>query len=94
MAFAFMSVLGEFPARLAIIDGEIVASNAAGIPDFWPLFLGSAKLTELHVWECLRALLSRFGYPTVLASESFNDDQALLGVAEKHGLEGVVRKAL
>jgi ATP-dependent DNA ligase len=42
----------------------------------------------------LRALLSRFGYPTVLASESFNDDQALLGVAEKHGLEGVVRKAL
>jgi bifunctional non-homologous end joining protein LigD len=31
------SVLGELPTRSAIIDGEIVASDAAGMPDFWPL---------------------------------------------------------
>jgi hypothetical protein len=27
-----------------------VASDAAGMPDFWPLFLRSAKPAELHVW--------------------------------------------
>ena len=37
-----VSVLGELPTRSAIIDGEIVASDAAGMPDFWPLFLRSA----------------------------------------------------
>ena len=36
--------------------------------------------------------MSRFGCPAVLASEIFNDGQALLQVAEKHGLEGVVSK--
>jgi bifunctional non-homologous end joining protein LigD len=40
----------------------------------------------------LQGLLSRFGCPAVLASESFNDGLALLQVAEKHGLEGVVSK--
>src|SRR5215468_2783818 len=34
-----VSVLREIPARSAIIDGEIVASNAGGMPDF----LRSAK---------------------------------------------------
>jgi len=108
-----VSVLGELPTRSAIIDGEIVASDAAGMPHFWPLFLRSAKPAELHVWAFdllaldgkdlrklplerrqarLQALLRRFACPTVLASESINDGQALLGVAEKHGLEGVVSK--
>jgi bifunctional non-homologous end joining protein LigD len=107
------SVFGELPTRSAIIDGEIVASDAAGMPDFWPLFLHSAKPAELHVWAFdllaldgkdlrklplerrqarLQTLLKRFACPTVLASESFNDGQALLQVAEKHGLEGVVSK--
>jgi bifunctional non-homologous end joining protein LigD len=108
-----VSVLGELPTRSAIIDGEIVASDPRGVPDFWPLFLRSAKPTELHVWAFdllaldgkdlrkwslerrqarLQALLSRFACPMVLASECFADGQALLRVAEKHGLEGVVSK--
>jgi len=29
-----VSVLGDLPTRSAIIDGEIVASDAAGMPDF------------------------------------------------------------
>jgi bifunctional non-homologous end joining protein LigD len=40
----------------------------------------------------LQAIVSRFECPVVLASESFADGQALLSVAEKHGLEGVVSK--
>jgi hypothetical protein len=45
-----VSVLGELPTRSAIIDGEIVASDVASMPDFWPQFLRSAKPAELHVW--------------------------------------------
>ena len=45
-----VEVLGELPTRSAIIDGEIVASDVVGMPDFWPLFLRSAKPAELHVW--------------------------------------------
>src|SRR5690349_3377051 len=43
-------VLRELPAKSAIIDGEIVASDAAGMPNFWPLFLRSAKPAQLHIW--------------------------------------------
>jgi bifunctional non-homologous end joining protein LigD len=108
-----VSALGELPTRSAIIDGEIVASDAAGMPDFWPLFLRSATPAELHVWAFdllaldgkdlrklalearqrrLRALVRRFDCPVLLHSEAFDDGQALLRVAEKHGLEGVVSK--
>jgi bifunctional non-homologous end joining protein LigD len=108
-----VSALGELPTRSAIIDGEIVASDAAGMPDFWPLFLRSAKPTDLHVWAFdllaldgkdlrklplearqrrLRALVRRFDCPVLLHSEAFDDGKALLRVAEKHGLEGVVSK--
>jgi bifunctional non-homologous end joining protein LigD len=108
-----VSVLGELPTRSAIIDGEIVTSNAAGMPDFWKLFSHSPNPAELQVWAFdllaldgndlrklplerrqarLRTLLSWFGCRAVLASESFNDGLALLRVAEKHGLEGVVSK--
>jgi bifunctional non-homologous end joining protein LigD len=90
-----------------------LASDAAGMPNFWKLFLRSAKPAELHVWAFdllalnskdlrrwslearqgrLQGLVSRFGCPGVLASESFADGEALLRVAEKHGLEGVVSK--
>src|SRR5262245_37643393 len=68
-----VSVLRELPAKSVILDGEIVASDAAGMPDFWRLFL-------------------RFESPVLLHSEAFNDGEALLRVAEKHGLEGVVSK--
>ena len=40
----------------------------------------------------LQALVSRFDSPVLLHSEAFNDGEALLGVTEKHGLEGVVSK--
>ena len=40
----------------------------------------------------LDALLIRFDCPAVLMSKSFNDGQALLRIAEKHKLEGVVSK--
>jgi hypothetical protein len=42
----------------------------------------------------LQALVSRFACPVLLHSEAFDDGQALLRVAEKHGLEGVVSKRL
>jgi bifunctional non-homologous end joining protein LigD len=45
-----VGVLRELPVKSAILDGEIVASDAAGMPDFWRLFLRSAKPAELHVW--------------------------------------------
>jgi bifunctional non-homologous end joining protein LigD len=45
-----VGVLRELPAKSAILDGEIVASDAAGMPDFWRLFLRSARPAELHVW--------------------------------------------
>jgi ATP-dependent DNA ligase len=45
-----VEVLRELPVKSAILDGEIVASDAAGMPDFWRLFLRSAKPAELHVW--------------------------------------------
>jgi bifunctional non-homologous end joining protein LigD len=38
----------------------------------------------------LQALVSRFDCPVL--SEAFNEGEALLRVAEKHGLEGVVSK--
>jgi bifunctional non-homologous end joining protein LigD len=44
-----VDMLRELPAKSAIIDGEIIASDAAGIPDFWRLFLRSEKPAELHV---------------------------------------------
>jgi bifunctional non-homologous end joining protein LigD len=43
-------VIRELPARSAIIDGEIVANDAAGMPDFWRLFLRSARPAQLHIW--------------------------------------------
>jgi ATP-dependent DNA ligase len=40
----------------------------------------------------LQTLVSRFDSPVLLHSEAFDDGEALLRVAEKHGLEGVVSK--
>ena len=36
--------------------------------------------------------MGRFDSPVLLHSEAFDDGEALLRVAEKHGLEGVVSK--
>jgi hypothetical protein len=54
-----VSVRGELPTRSAIIDGEIVASDTSGVPDFWPQFLRSAKPTELHVVRAADGARSR-----------------------------------
>jgi bifunctional non-homologous end joining protein LigD len=40
----------------------------------------------------LQTLVSRFDNSALLHSEAFEDGEALLRVAEKHGLEGVVSK--
>jgi bifunctional non-homologous end joining protein LigD len=101
-------VLRELPAKSANLDGEIVASDAAGMPDFWRLFLRSSQPAALRVWAFDILALNgkdlrkwslearqgrlRYGCPAVLASESFADGQALLRVTEKHGLESVVSK--
>jgi bifunctional non-homologous end joining protein LigD len=45
-----VGVLRELPVKSAILDGEIVASDVAGMPDFWRLFLRSANPAEIHIW--------------------------------------------
>lgn len=45
-----VEVLRQLPVKSAILDGEIVASDVAGMPDFWRPFLRSANPAELHVW--------------------------------------------
>jgi bifunctional non-homologous end joining protein LigD len=45
-----VEVVRKLPARSAIIDGEIVACDVRGMPDFWRLFLRSENPAELHVW--------------------------------------------
>ena len=104
-------LLRDLPAKTAILDGEIVASSAAGVPDFAKLHGRAAD--SLHLWcfdllaingrdwrpnglekrqERLDALLTRFDCPAVLMSKSFDDGAALLRIAEKHKLEGIVSK--
>ena len=104
-------LLRGLPAKIAILDGEIVASSAAGVPDFAKLHRRAAD--SLHLWcfdllelngkdrraqplvkrqERLDTLLVRFDCPAVLMSKSFDDGQALLRIAEKHRLEGIVSK--
>jgi ATP-dependent DNA ligase len=46
MADAFRGL----PAKSAIIDGELVASDAAGMPDFWRLFLRSPEPAQPRIW--------------------------------------------
>ena len=105
--------LRELPAKSAILDGELVASNAAGVPDFRELHSRSAESEAMHLWAFdvlvlngrdlreqplvkrqvrLQTLLERFYCPAVLQSKTFMDGQALLRVAEKHRLEGIVSK--
>jgi bifunctional non-homologous end joining protein LigD len=43
-------LLRELPARTAVLDGEIVANDRAGAPDFRKLHRRSAEPGELHLW--------------------------------------------
>jgi bifunctional non-homologous end joining protein LigD len=49
--FATIAILlRDLPAKTAVLDGEIVANNRAGAPDFRKLHRRSAEATELHLW--------------------------------------------
>jgi len=106
-------LLHELPAKAAVLDGEVVASDADGRPNFARLHVRWTRPNTIHLWAfdllalngrdlCpqplvkrqarLQALLGRFGCPAVSLSEPFEDGLALLRVAEKRGLEGVVSK--
>jgi len=43
-------LLCYFPRSEPLVDGEIVASNVRGVPDFWRLFRKSPERAEIHVW--------------------------------------------
>jgi bifunctional non-homologous end joining protein LigD len=106
-------VLRDLLAKTAILDGELVASNDAGVPDFAGLHRRTTAPGMLHMWAFdllslngrdwrpyalekrqarLDMLLARFDCPAVLMSKSFDAGAALLRIAEKHKLEGVVSK--
>jgi bifunctional non-homologous end joining protein LigD len=49
--FRQMAIAMEsFPAKSAILDGELVANNAKGVPDFHSLRLCRAQPHELLMW--------------------------------------------
>jgi bifunctional non-homologous end joining protein LigD len=102
---------GHFKA--AVLDGEVVASDADGRPNFARLHVRWTRPGSIHLWAfdllafngrdlrpqplvkrqaCLQGLLQRLGCPAISLSEPFEDGLALLRVAEKRGLEGVVSK--
>jgi bifunctional non-homologous end joining protein LigD len=106
-------MLAELPARSAILDGELVASDAAGRPDFGALHRRRVAGSDMMLWlfdllmlngrdlreqplhkrqARLHGLVHDLDCPAVLASESFDDGEALMRSAEKYGLEGVVSK--
>jgi bifunctional non-homologous end joining protein LigD len=115
--FAWIAqLLRELPAKAAVLDGEVVASDADGRPNFARLYLsrwGRPGPAAIHLWAfdllalngrdlrplplvkrqaSLQALLERFGCPAVSLSEPFDEGQAVLRVAERRGLEGIVSK--
>ena len=105
--------LHELPAKAAVLDGEVVASDADGHSNFARLHGRRTKPGAIHLWAFdllafngrdlrlqplvkrqtrLQGLLERFGCPANSLSEPFEDGLALLRVAERRGLEGVVSK--
>jgi bifunctional non-homologous end joining protein LigD len=103
----------ELPAKVAVLDGEVVASDADGSPNFARLHVRWTRPGAIRLWAFdllvlngrdlrlhplvkrqarLQALLERFGCPSVSVSQPFEDGLALLCVAEKRGIEGVVSK--
>jgi bifunctional non-homologous end joining protein LigD len=42
--------LSTVPARFCIVDGEVVASNTRGLPDFHALHFRDAAENDLCVW--------------------------------------------
>jgi ATP-dependent DNA ligase len=86
-------------ARLRLADAVIsVTTEGSTDVDVWAFDLLAMNSKDLRKWSLearqarLQALVSRFDCPVLLHSEAFDDGEALLRVAEKHGLEGVVSK--
>jgi bifunctional non-homologous end joining protein LigD len=98
------------PARSAVIDGELVACDSDGKPDFYALMRRDG---DVCVWgfdllafngrdlrtrplamrkQKLRDLLIATDDHTLRFSESFEDPEKLLAVADRIGLEGIVSK--
>ena len=51
MRFADIAyVLHDLPARSAILDGELVPSDGAGVPEFSELHRRTAAPGMLHLW--------------------------------------------
>ena len=99
------------PARSAVIDGELVAGDTDGKPDFFALM--HRRTDGLCIWgfdllglngcdlrtrplttrkDKLRDLLIAADDHTLRFSESFEDPEKLLAVADQMGLEGIVSK--
>jgi len=70
-------LLALWRARMASAEAVAVSAISRETPD---------NSSALHI------LLDRFGCPAICLSEPFEDGLALLRVAEKRGLEGVVSK--
>jgi bifunctional non-homologous end joining protein LigD len=47
---ALAASAAEIPARSVILDGEVVASNAKGVPQFYALHTRSAGAEAIHFW--------------------------------------------
>src|SRR5262249_40303871 len=92
-------------AKAAVFDGEVVANDVDGRPNFadsmcvvrgWAQ--SSVGIRDLRPQPLvkrqavLQSLLERFGCPAVSLSEPCEAGLALLRVAEQRGLEGVVSK--
>ena len=58
-------LLRDPPARSAVIDGEIVANNRRGVPNFARLHLRSGSADGLHLW-CFDLLALNVGCTRVL----------------------------
>jgi bifunctional non-homologous end joining protein LigD len=106
------AAVAALPVRAVILDGELVASDEKGHPDFRALQRRRAS-AELSVWvfdilaingrdlrprpllerkRILARLMKRCAGNLLRHSESFDDPIALLDVAEREGLEGIVSK--
>jgi bifunctional non-homologous end joining protein LigD len=90
-----------------VLNGEVVASDADGRPNFARLHVSWTRPGTLHLLARLQraglasaavdeapgvALLERFGCPAISLSEPFEDGLALLCAAKAGGLVGVVSK--
>jgi len=85
-------LLHQLPAKAAVLDGEVVASDADGRPNFARLHVRWTRSNTIHLWAFDLLALNGRDRPAISLSEAFEDGLALLHVAENRGLEGVVSK--